>query len=83
MELAEQFGASWATDFRIAVETASGITTACLYVGKRVLIEKPGGRGLAEVSAVTEVAAAGWVAKVGYNHRFHPAVRRSRRAARL
>jgi predicted dehydrogenase len=92
-ELAESFGARSATDFRAAVEAAdidavvvatphaelSAIATACLDAGKHVLVEKPGGRNLAEVSAVTEAAdAAGRVAKVGYNHRFHPAVLKAR-----
>ena len=91
--LAESFGARSATDFRAAVEAAdidavvvatphaelSAIATACLDAGKHVLVEKPGGRNLAEVSAVTEAAnAAGRVAKVGYNHRFHPAVLKAR-----
>jgi len=92
-ELAEPFGARSATDFRAAVEAGdidavvvatphaelSAIATACLDAGKHVLVEKPGGRNLAEVSAVTEAAdAAGRVAKVGYNHRFHPAVLKAR-----
>src|SRR6516225_6504557 len=92
-ELAEPFGARSATDFRAAVEAGdidavvvatphaelSAIATACLDAGKHVLVEKPGGRNLAEVSAVSEAAdAAGRVAKVGYNHRFHPAVLKAR-----
>src|SRR6516162_1212594 len=92
-ELAEPFGARSATDFRAAVEAGdidavvvatphaelSAIATACLDAGKHVLVEKPGGRNLAEVSAVAKAAvAAGRVAKVGYNHRFHPAVLKAR-----
>ena len=92
-ELAESFGARSAIDFRAAVEAAdidavvvatphaelSAIAAACLHAGKHVLVEKPGGRNLAEVSAVTEAAdAAARVAKVGYNHRFHPAVLKAR-----
>jgi predicted dehydrogenase len=91
--LAQPFGARWATDFRAAVEAAdidavvvatphaelSAIAAACLRAGKHVLVEKPGGRNLAEVSAVSKAAdAAGRVAKVGYNHRFHPAVLKAR-----
>ena len=91
--MAEPFGARAATDFHAAVEAAdidavvvatphaelSAIAIACLNAGKHVLVEKPGGRNLAEVSAVTEAAAAaGRVAKVGYNHRFHPAVLKAR-----
>src|SRR6516164_5926010 len=93
VELAEPVGARVAIDFRTAVESSnidavvvatphselSAIAIACLDAGKHVLVEKPGGRNLAEISAVTEAAdAAGRVAKVGYNHRFHPAVLKAR-----
>jgi predicted dehydrogenase len=91
--LAEPFGARSASDVRAAVEAAdvdavvvatphaelSGIAAACLRNGKHAIVEKPGGRNLAEVSAVAKAAsAAGRVAKVGYNHRFHPAVLKAR-----
>jgi len=93
VEIAGTFGARAATDFNAAVEAAdidvvvvatphrklSEIATACLYSGKHVLVEKPGGRNLAEVTAVKDAAdATGRVAKVGYNHRFHPAVLKAR-----
>jgi predicted dehydrogenase len=93
ISLAESLGARAAADFRAAVEAddvdavvvatphaeLSAIATACLETGKHVLVEKPGGRNLAEVSAVVKAAvAAGRVAKVGYNHRFHPAVLKAR-----
>jgi predicted dehydrogenase len=93
ISLAEHLGARSAADFRAAVEAEdvdavvvatphaelSAIATACLDAGKHVLVEKPGGRNLAEVSAVAKAAvAAGRVAKVGYNHRFHPAVLKAR-----
>ena len=92
-EISSRFGARAASDFRVAADAAdidavmiatphaelSAIATACLCTGKHVLVEKPGGRNLAEVRAVAEAAAvAGRVAKVGYNHRFHPAVSRAR-----
>jgi predicted dehydrogenase len=91
--LAAPFGARSATDFRAATEAVdidavvvatphaelSTIATACLQAGKHVLVEKPAGRNLAQVSAVAKAAeTAGRVAKVGYNHRFHPAVLRAR-----
>lgn len=93
VELGEPLGARTHSDFHAAVDAAdvdavivatphaelSTIARACLSAGKHVLVEKPGGRNLAEVSAVREAAeAAGRVAKVGYNHRFHPAVLRAR-----
>jgi predicted dehydrogenase len=92
-EINKGSGARVASDFRVAAEAAdidavviatphaalSAIATACLHAGKHVLVEKPGGRNLAEVRVVAEAAAvAGRVAKVGYNHRFHPAVSRAR-----
>jgi predicted dehydrogenase len=92
-EISSRSGARAAFDFRVAAEAAdvdavviatphaelSAIATACLYADKHVLVEKPGGRNLAEVRAVAEAAAiSGRVAKVGYNHRFHPAVLRAR-----
>jgi predicted dehydrogenase len=92
-KLAEGFCARSATDFHAAVEAGdidavvvatphaelSTIAIACLGAGKHVLVEKPGGRNLAEVSAVSEAAAtAHRVAKVGYNHRFHPAMLKAR-----
>ena len=91
--LAEPYGARAASDFRAAIEAAdveavvvatphdelSAIASACLDAGKHALVEKPGGRNLAEISAVVKAAvAAGRVAKVGYNHRFHPAVLKAR-----
>ena len=93
VEFAAPLGARSATDFHAAVEAAdidavvvatphaelSAIAVACLHAGKHVLVEKPGGRSLAEVSKVAKAAdAAGRVAKVGYNHRFHPAVLKAR-----
>jgi predicted dehydrogenase len=93
VKLSEPLGARWGIDFRAAVEAAdvdivvvatphaqlSTIATACLNAGKHVLVEKPGGRNIAEVSAVAAAsAAAGRVAKVGYNHRFHPTALKAR-----
>src|ERR1700737_930466 len=86
-EISSRSGARPASDFRVAAEAAdidavviatphaqlAAIATACLSRGKHVLVEKPGGRNLAEAAA-----AADRVAKVGYNHRFHPAMSRAR-----
>lgn len=47
--------------------------------GKHVLIEKPGGRRAAELEPVAEAAArTGVQVRVGFNHRFHPAMRKAR-----
>lgn len=91
--LAEPIGARSAIDFRAATDAAdidavvvatphaelSRIAAACLEAGKHVLVEKPAGRNLAEVSAVAKAAdSAGRIVKVGYNHRFHPAILKAR-----
>jgi predicted dehydrogenase len=93
VEVAERWGARSSTNFRAAVEAAdldavviatshaelSTIAVACLEAGKHALVEKPGGRNLAEVRAVADAATAtGRIAKVGYNHRFHPALLKAR-----
>ncbi|MES2201504.1 MAG: Gfo/Idh/MocA family oxidoreductase, partial [candidate division FCPU426 bacterium] len=55
------------------------IGLAALTAGKHVLIEKPGARNRAELLPLAELAKKkGLVAKVGFNHRFHPAFRQAR-----
>ncbi len=47
-----------------------------LAADSHVLVEKPAGLGTADVARLTEAAtAAGKLVKVGFNHRFHPALR--------
>lgn len=49
------------------------ISRAAAEAGKHVLVEKPAGRNLAEAASVRDAAKrSGVVAKVGFNHRFHP-----------
>src|SRR5262249_55483731 len=56
----------------------SPIAVGCLKGGKHVLVEKPAGCTLADVRAIADVARSeGHMAKVGYNHRFHPAVQKA------
>jgi predicted dehydrogenase len=46
-----------------------------LATGAHVLVEKPAGLGTAHIERLTRAArAAGRVVKVGFNHRFHPAI---------
>jgi predicted dehydrogenase len=46
-----------------------------LHAGAHVLVEKPGGLGTAQIEHLILVAArAERVVKVGFNHRFHPAI---------
>ena len=69
---------SWSS--RRSHDWLSPIAVACLDSGKHVLVEKPAGRSLAEVRAIAEAAARnGRHVKVGYNHRFHPAIQKARR----
>jgi predicted dehydrogenase len=54
------------------------VTFEAVRRGKHVLVEKPAARNAAELAPVAEAArAAGVVVKVGFNHRFHPALRKA------
>lgn len=51
------------------------LTLKALAAGKHVLVEKPAAISAAELKRVIEAARrAGRVVKVGFNHRFHPAI---------
>jgi len=53
-------------------------TLQAVQAGKHVLVEKPGGRSTAELRPVDAAAArCGVIVKVGFNHRFHPALQRA------
>jgi predicted dehydrogenase len=55
------------------------IGLAAIQHGKHLLVEKPAARSAAELEPLLEAARrAGVVAKVGFNHRFHPALRKAR-----
>ena len=55
------------------------ITTAAVEAGKHVLVEKPAARSTAELDQVIAAAASSRaVIRVGFNHRYHPALRKSR-----
>ena len=55
------------------------ITLAAVQAGKHVLVEKPAARNAAELLPVLDAAnRAGVVVKVGFNHRFHPALLKAR-----
>jgi predicted dehydrogenase len=58
-------------------------SVAALEAGSHVLVEKPAGIGVADVDRIAAAAqAAGRVAKVGFNHRFHPAIAQAIETAR-
>lgn len=55
------------------------IAIAALERGKHVLIEKPMGSTLEQAEAIAKAAASSrGLLKVGFNHRYHPAVSRAR-----
>jgi predicted dehydrogenase len=95
---AERYGAAWSTDWHIAVEDeridvivvctpnafAYEIAVAALERGKHVLIEKPMGCNLAQAEALAAIAhRAPGRFKVGFNHRYHPAVSRAHELVQL
>ncbi|MDB5332801.1 MAG: iolG 3 [Phycisphaerales bacterium] len=54
-------------------------TLAAVHSGKHVLVEKPAARNAAELEPVVRAARDGGViVKVGFNHRFHPALLKAR-----
>jgi predicted dehydrogenase len=54
------------------------ISIAALEAGKHVLLEKPMGRTLEEARAIAAAAEkSGKRVKIGFNHRYHPALRRA------
>lgn len=55
------------------------VTRAAVQAGKHVLVEKPAARSVAELELVIETARqAGLQVHVGFNHRYHPALRQAR-----
>jgi len=55
------------------------VTLAALKVGKPVLVEKPAARSVPEIESVISAAKrAGVPVRVGFNHRYHPALRQAR-----
>ena len=64
-------------------DTLAPVTHAALRAGRHVLVEKPAARSAAELEPVAAAARRafderGVVAKVGFNHRFHPAFLKAR-----
>src|SRR5262249_60885234 len=58
------------------------VTLAAVRAGKHVLVEKPAARNAAELVPVAEAARrAGVCVKVGFNHRFHPALQKAKALA--
>jgi predicted dehydrogenase len=81
------------TDFTIALDdpqvtavivatlnaSLAPIALAAVQAGKHVLVEKPGALNAAQLRAVREAAQqTGALVRIGYNHRFHPALQKTR-----
>jgi predicted dehydrogenase len=91
-QLAQRTGARAVVDWREAIKAEvdavvvatthdqlAPIALAAVETGRHVLVEKPAGRDLAEVQAIAHAATAHQrVVKVGFNHRFHPALLKAR-----
>jgi predicted dehydrogenase len=90
-KLAEQTGARAVHDWRKAVEAdvdavivatthdcLTAVALGAIEAGRHVLVEKPAGRNVREVRPLADAATTHKrVVKVGFNHRFHPAVQRA------
>jgi predicted dehydrogenase len=64
-------------------DALADVACRALEAGTHVLVEKPAGVRLADVEAIDRAAhAAGRVAWVGFNHRYHPAIARAIAEAR-
>ena len=67
----------------VIVATLNGalaeIAAQAVRAGKHVLIEKPAGISVAEIDTLFAAAqTSGSLVRVGYNHRFHPALQKAR-----
>lgn len=90
--LAAKFGGRAESDWRtvladdidaVIVATNHGslaeISQAAVAHGKHVLVEKPAGMSVEEVAAIAAAATRhNRIVKVGFNHRFHPAMLKAR-----
>ena len=55
------------------------ITLAAVRAGKHVLVEKPGALTVAQLRTIQDAAhKTGALVRIGYNHRYHPAIRKAR-----
>jgi len=93
--LARQSGARAVADWRDALsanidaaliatthDRLAEIALSAVLSGRHVLVEKPAGRTPQESRPIADAAArASVIAKVGFNHRFHPAIARAKTLA--
>ncbi len=58
------------------------VALAAVSAGKHALVEKPGARRARELDTVIEATKrAGVLVRIGFNHRYHPALRRAKQLA--
>jgi predicted dehydrogenase len=91
--LAHAYGAASCSDWRQAVsrgdvdlvvvattnESLASIALGAIEAGKHVLIEKPAARSVRELDPLIEASARKGVrVRVGFNHRYHPALQKAR-----
>ena len=67
----------------VIISTINGalapVALAAVHAGKHVLLEKPGALNAAQLRAIQQTAnATGTLVRLGYNHRFHPALQKAR-----
>ena len=67
----------------VIVATLNGsladVAGAAIRAGKHVLVEKPAARNVTEARQLVDLEAAhGVMVRVGYNHRYHPALQKAR-----
>jgi predicted dehydrogenase len=92
--LANALGAAHSSDWRDAVgnrhidllfvsathNVLAEITLAAARAGQHVLVEKPGARRAAQITPILEACrASGALVRVGFNHRYHPALLQARK----
>ena len=62
-----------------AHDSLAAITLEAVKAGKHVIVEKPAGRNAKEIEQIVKLSAEKKkIVKVGYNHRFHPAIQKAR-----
>jgi predicted dehydrogenase len=91
--LSQEAGGASVADWRVAVDRAdvdivvvattndalAEVTRFAVEAGKHVLVEKPAARSVAELDAISAVAArSGRLVRVGFNHRYHSAIQKVR-----
>jgi predicted dehydrogenase len=60
-------------------EALAEVTEAALEAGKHVLVEKPAARNVAEIDPLVALSRRrGLRVRVGFNHRYHPALQKAR-----